>query len=158
MKTLREFVRVVFFGFLILSPFSGSSVVPDPMPCARDLETNFFQYSLVLKAFALYQIPQGLWDPIAQSLVRKSQQIPDRMINVTANMVPNPIEYPMNKPATAKILKTVLFQVFLETLREYQVNERPSADYMFDYIFTQQLPRFVSCFGEEVRKLASDPD
>lgn len=152
---MRTFIRLVFLACLTSCPFSAWTIAPDPLPCARDLETNFFQYSLVLKALALYQVPQGLWDPIAQSLLRKGNLVPDKMKQATARMVPNPIEYPMDKLQTARILKTILFQVFLDTLREYQVNERPTADFMFDYIFTQQMPRFISCFGDEVEELNS---
>ena len=75
------------------------------------------------------------------------------MKRATAFMVPNPIEYPMRGGPTAKILKDVLFEVFLETIREYWANERPTVDFIFDYIFTQQLPNFVRCFGEEAMKL-----
>ena len=154
---MRALIRLTCFASLLLCPMSSyCSVVPDPVPCVMSLETNFFDPAIVSQALSNYLIPQGVWSPITQRLQDKSQNVPERMKQATANMVRNPIEYPMDKPATAKILKQVLFQVFLETLREYQVNERPTADYMFEYIFAQQMPRLVNCFGEEVKKLQSN--
>lgn len=134
------------------------AVNPDRVACVYDLEVNFFQESLVTQALSLYPIPQGLWGKITATLRTKSQTIPDRMKRVTANMVPNPIEYPMQKFETAQILKKVLMDVFYETMIKYQVNERPTADFIFDYIFTQQMPNFIRCFGEEVRVMAPDFD
>ena len=69
-------------------------------------------------------------------------------------MVPNPIEYPMNPKATAEILKRVLMDFFYATMTRYQVNERPTSDFIFDYIFTRQLYKFVDCFGPSALELA----
>ncbi len=80
--------------------------------------------------------------------------MPQRMKKKTAFMVPNPIEYPMQMGATAVILKGgLLFEVFLETMRFYLAYERPTVDYIFEYMFAQQFPKFVSCFGEEAKRL-----
>ena len=129
------------------------TVVPDRIPCFVDLETLFFNEYIVNQGLSLYSIRQELWVPINGALKRKSSEVPERMKMRTAFMVPNPIEYPMQRGLTAKILKEVLFEVFLEVMREYQANERPTADFVFDYIFTEQLPNFVKCFGEEALKL-----
>lgn len=129
------------------------TVVPDPIPCVLDLETRFFDERIVNQGLSLYNVRQELWAPINQLLQRKSLEVPERMKRRTAFMVPNPIEYPIQRGATAKILKQVLFEVFLETMREYRANERPTADFIFDYIFSEQLPRFIRCFGEEARQL-----
>jgi hypothetical protein len=129
------------------------SVTPDRIPCFVDLETLFFNEYIVNQGLNLYNIRQELWLPINQVLQRKSAEVPERMKRRTAFMVPNPIEYPMQKGVTAKILKEVLFEVFLEAMRDYNANERPTADFVFDYIFTEQLPNFVKCFGEEAMQL-----
>jgi hypothetical protein len=129
------------------------SVVPDKIPCFVTLETNFFVETYVSQGLSLYNVRQELWFPINQTLQAKSLEVPERMKRRTAYMVPNPIEYPMDKAETARILKEVLFEVFLETMAQYYQNERPRADFIFDYIFTQQLPNFVRCFGPEARKL-----
>ena len=127
------------------------TVVPDPIPCVLALEKNFFVEPIVNQALNLYNIRQELWLPINQLLQVKSAEVPERMKRRTAYMVPNPIEYPMQKAATAKILKEVLFEVFAEALRVYHVDDK--AGPAFDYIFTEQLPSFVRCFGPEAKKL-----
>lgn len=134
------------------------TVVPDPILCVKNLELNFFEEKILYQGLNFYGIRQELWSLIYQMLRRKSTEVPVRMKRKTAFMVPNPIEYPMQKGLTAKILKEVLFEVFLETMRFYQLNERPIADFVFDYIFARQLPLFVSCFGKEAEKLRTKFD
>ncbi len=105
------------------------------------------------EALSFYQIRQELWSPITQTLIRKSQEVLMRVKRKTAFMVPNPFEYPMNRGLAARVLRDVLFELFLETLKEYQSNERPVADFAFDYILNEQLPQFIHCFGEEAIQL-----
>lgn len=143
-------------GSLLLAASAGAlpTVVPDTIPCVRDLETTFFPEYIVSQGLSMYGIRQELWLQINLSLQHKSSSIPDRMKVKTAYMVPNPIEYPMQKGPTAKILKGVLYEVFLESMKEFYVNDQPRASLIFDYIFSQQLSRFVRCFGEEANELA----
>ncbi len=146
MYRLKQWITLIMF-------FSSSiplwSVNPDPVACVMQLEVNFFQPAIVNEALNSFQIPQSLWVPITQSLSTKSITVPNRMKKVTASMVPNPIEYPLQKEPTALILKEVLFDVFMETMRDYQVNERPTADFIFDYIFSRQKLAWDRCFNEE---------
>lgn len=148
-KTL--FFKVLFSFFFFSHPLY--SVVPDPVPCVMNLEVSFFPESIVSEALSLYLIPQGLWPPISTELQQRSQTVPERMKLKTARMVPNPIEYPMKKFATAKILKGVLYEVFMEAMRIYEVNEQPNADLIFNFILKRQGLRFVECFGPEANTL-----
>jgi|GEM_PF-6423223 len=134
------------------------TVVPDPIPCVLELETHFFVEPIVNQGLSLYNIRQELWLPINAFLQLKSTEIPERMKRRTAYLVPNPIEYPMQRAATAKVLKEVLFEVFMEAMREYRANERPAAELAFDYIFNEQLPLFVKCFGIEAAQLKPNFD
>jgi hypothetical protein len=131
---------------LILPPVLVCGVNPEQVPCVLNLEMHFFEPISVSQALNSYQIPQSLWMPIIQSLEFKSTSVPERMKQATFDQVPNPIEYPIQKAATAKILKNVLFELFLETMKEYQVDERPTADLIFAFIFSKQLMRWNSCF------------
>lgn len=155
---MKRLLVILLLLSSIIFKGSGWAVIPDPIPCFKDLQINFFRESLVYQSLSLYKIPQGLWEPISKTLRMKSYQVPERMRRVTANMVPNPIEYPMQREETAKILKKVLMDIFYETMTKYQVNERPTADFIFDYIFKNQLQLFINCFGEEARKLATPFD
>lgn len=129
------------------------TVVPDQTTCFRDLELHFFDATFVNQGLNFYNIREESWFLINNMLQAKSLEVPQRMKIKTAYMVPNPMEYPMQKGVTAKILKQVLFEIFMETMQANYVNERPTVDLVFDYIFLQQLPKFVACFGEEARKL-----
>ena len=146
---IKKCLFLSFVSFSILSGSGTTSVIPDRLPCLMELETHFFDSKLVYQALSLYQIPQGLWSPIDQSLQTRSRDIPHLMKQKTAFMVPNPIEYPLQKEATAKILKQILFDVFLQALRDNQIMERPTVDFIFDYIFLQQMPLFEKCLGPQ---------
>ena len=134
------------------------AVAPEPIACVQDLETKFFVESIVNRGLSMYNVREELWLPINISLRIRSASVPERMKTVTAFMVPNPLEYPMQKGVTAKILKDVLYDVFREAMREYGVDVPPFTDRIFDYIFTQQLPLFVRCFGEEAKQLKPKMD
>jgi hypothetical protein len=144
-------ILVIQGMFSILHAFPA--VVSDPIPCIRDLENHFFDEKIVFQALSLYNIRQELWVPIINQLRQKSVTIPERMKLRTAFMTPNPIEFPVDRLKTAKILKIVLSEVFIETLRFFQANERPNADMAFEYIFSEQIPELIRCFGEEVTQL-----
>jgi hypothetical protein len=129
------------------------TVVPDPVPCVLELETHFFVEPIVNQGLSLYNVRQELWLLINQRLQQKNGLVPERMKRRTAFMVPNPIEYPMQPMMTAKILKEVLYELFLEALNEYNVGDQPRAGLIVNYIFAQQFPSFIRCFGPEVKKL-----
>lgn len=145
---------IFYFTAIIALP----TVVPDPVPCVLDLETRFFAEPIVNQGLSLYNVRQELWPLINESLRGKSVDVPRRMKQRTAYMVPNPIEYPMQKAATAKILKEVLFEVFMEVMRENYMGGSPDAAVAFDYIFTERLPDFIRCFGPEAAKLRPEFD
>ena len=137
-----------------LAPFSlCSTVIPDPVPCFIALETRFFKEEIVNQALSLYDIRQELWLPMNALLQRKSGEVPERMKKETAFMVPNPIEYPMNRVVTAKILKGVLFNVFNEVILEYQPQKSAQSKIIFEYIFSRQISDFIKCFGPETIEL-----
>lgn len=156
MKKLCGFLIVLSNLFSVFPLWAA--VIPDPVICFQDLQVNFFQENTVYQALSLYNVPQGLWEPISLTLKARSNQVPERMRKITARMVPNPLEFPMQREITAGILKQVLKDVFYETMKKYQVDERPTTDLAFDYIFTKQLPKFIFCFGEEAKELAPSFD
>ncbi|MBA3722173.1 MAG: hypothetical protein H0W88_07220 [Parachlamydiaceae bacterium] len=144
---------VLFMAAMFITMEKSSAVIPDQVPCVQELELNFFIEPIVNQGLSLYDIPQGLWSPINLDLHSRNQTVPDRMKQRTAYMYPNPIEYPLQRIPTAKILLAVFHEIFLETMRNYQVNEQPSADLIFDYIVGQQEGRLINCFGPEVKEL-----
>src|ERR1700730_12721094 len=96
----------IFGALLYSSTVAGiPTVVPDPIPCVKELELHFFPEHLVSQALSLYNVRQELWLPIYQSLKSRTFEVPERMNMRTSYMVPNPIEYPMQRGPTAKILK-----------------------------------------------------
>ena len=139
--------------FFSLQLYAIPGVVPDPVPCVLVLETHFFVESIVNQALSLYDVRQELWLLINQRLKAENLQIPARMKTRTAYMVPNPIEYPMNPLETAKILKEILFEAFADTIREYRAAGPDATRGAFNYIFSEQMPHWIRCFGPEIKKL-----
>lgn len=127
--------------------------VADPLPCFKDLQVNFFQDEIVNQALNFYNVPQGLWLQITIDLKQLSRDVPARMKKKTARMVRNPLAYPLQRAEAAVILRDTLFEVCSEVLRMHYITERPTVDYIFDYIFMRQVPKMIPCLGEEVRDL-----
>src|ERR1700722_6870910 len=128
MRMITWLAATIFFTAVLSAE---PTVVPDPIPCIRDLETGFFVEPIVNQALNLYNVMEEKWLPINIALKGKSTSVPDRMKKATGMMVPNPLEYPVQRGAVAKILKQVLFEVFLESMQQYGEAERPVADHIF---------------------------
>lgn len=148
---------LLYLTILCIAPFYARAAI-DPSPCFKDLQLHFFQEPIVGQAFGLYEIPQGLWVPVMQSLQRRGLEIPNRLKDKTARLVRNPIDFPMDKKIAAQLLIATLFEVFLETMQEYQIQEQPTAHLIFDYILSKQADKFIGCFGEVVRPLIPSPN
>lgn len=129
----------------------------DLKQCMQALEQDFFQADLVYKAFSFYNIPQGLWVPLYLDLQQQSQLIDAELKRITANMVPNPIEYPYNADEARKLLKSALRTAFLQAFIDTSALFSQNAFYigsnemhnMFDYIYGKQHHKFIECFGPE---------
>lgn len=143
-------IGILFYSSAIQA---SPTVVPERIPCFIALQTGFFVEPIVNQGLSLYNVRQELWLPINEHLHMISLEVPERMKKRTAYMVPNPIEYPMQKALTAKILKEVLAEVFDEVLRRYPTHEVPYSEMIFEYIFSRQFPEFIKCFGPEVMGL-----
>jgi len=122
------------------------TVVPDPIPCYQHLATHFFAPEIVDQSLSLYGVRQEIWVPIFESIQYRNLGIPERMKRRTAFMVPNPLEYPMNRAVTGELLKKVLFEVLVEALVENYAGD-VNAQGIFEYILSQQRAAFDRCFG-----------
>lgn len=149
-------VNMIYYSLcaaLCFSSFPLIAVVPDRIPCVDDLEVHFFVPESVNQSLNFYGVREELWVPINIDLQERSKEVPQLMIKASAYMVPNPIEYPMQKLQTVKLLRKVLFDVFKEVLLKYYVGGQEVTVPAFNYIFVQQKERLVDCFGEEVQKI-----
>lgn len=150
--------RLIFSIAMIISLGFSSIILgqdDDPTKCMLALEKSFFQYDVVSVMLSLYQIPQGVWEPLILDLQKKALSVNQRMKKKVANDVPNPLEYPVNKEAARQLLKETLYDVFLEALNEstllnvqnaFSLSDQLISD-MFEYIYNQQESKFIDCFG-----------
>lgn len=143
----RSVWQFIFFLSFNSTLFCLPTVVLDPVHCVEELEQNFFQSRVVFQSLSLHEVRQELWVPIIQLLQVKSREIPDRIKRKTAFMVPNPFEYPMNKRKAEKILKQVLYEVFVDTMRFYNNNGQPQMDLVFNDIFEKRETAWKRCFS-----------
>lgn len=135
-----------FFCFFSTSQLQA--VAADVPACMKELEMNFFQPAMMMQAFSFYNIPLGSWRPIIDTLQLRSREIPLRLNQVSANLVPNPLEFPFRPRPAARLLRAVLYQVFMETMSAYQANELPTANFIFNYVCSQNVNNWVRCFGD----------
>lgn len=146
-------MNVSFFFLFVCFCCPLLAVAPDRIPCVEELEVHFFSPPLVNQALNFYQVRQELWPLINNELEERSKAVPRLMIEASANMVPNPIEYPMQKRKTAELLKKVLFKLFEDVLTKNYANKAGVTTPAFNYVFEQQKDRFVHCFGPEVEQM-----
>lgn len=129
----------------------------DMRRCMQALEQDFYQPDLVYKAFSFYNIPQGLWMPLYLDLQQKSLQIDGILKSNTANMVPNPLEYPYDPQAARELLKSALYDAMIQSFTQSTALFSQNPFYigsdelqnMFDYIYEKQRHKFIECFGPE---------
>lgn len=148
--------RIFLLAILSLS----CSFVQDPSPCLKNLQLHFFEPPRVNEVLNFYRIPQEYWTPIVIEIELRSLEVPGRMKQKTNRMIPNPIEYPMNKNQAAKLLKATLYEVFSESIRASSTTQHgrlplqePTIELMFNYLFYKQMPRLIDCFGPSVQEL-----
>lgn len=146
---IKPFVLLI----ILFSSIRADAFVADNVRCLKDLQTNFFNPAYVNQALSTYIIPEGLWPLINSDLRRESQTVPDRMKKLSLHMVPNPLEYPLNKFEAAKLLKLALYQAYVDVMRRHYITEHPTLEDIFDYIFAKESARLIACFGDEVREL-----
>lgn len=140
------YVLLIGILFYPLSMIAFPTVVPDPIACVSELELHFFKQPFVNQALSLYNVRQELWLPIDIRLQQKSLEVPTRLKRRTAYMVPNPLEYPMQRAKVGEVLKEILFEVLKEVMKEYYLDKEYSTPLIFNYIFDKQLASFNACF------------
>lgn len=146
--------------FLLAILVLTCSFVQDPSPCLKNMQLHFFETTRVNEVLNFYQIPQEYWSPIVIEIQLRSVEVPGRMKQKTNRMVPNPIEYPMNRNQAAKLLKETLYEVFSESIRASSTTQHgrlplqeSTIELMFNYLFYKQMPKLIACFGPTVQEL-----
>lgn len=118
--------------------------------CYKEIESNFFNESLVNQALANHNISQSNWALINQTLKSNNKNIPSIVRQRAKTMSPNPFDTPFRPLEAAKILNQVQLEVFASTLATFGINSPVEVKQMFLYIRQNQSHKLVSCFGKEV--------
>lgn len=153
MKSMRHLIKIFVLISVLSMTAPAGAFVPDRSRCFDDLQLHFFREQIVNEALSVYIVPQGLWSPINRDLRAMSVEIPSRMKQISLRMIPNPLEFPIDRFEAAKIFKLALYQVFVKVMRRYYVTEHPTIEEIFDYVFAKEAARLIACFGPEVQEL-----
>lgn len=141
-KRVRQFV-------CLLSAAYAVSVEGEIPPCYRELETGIFQTSYVGQALANQRVPQGAWGQIQRMLSAKIRDIPTMIESEARRMNPNPFE-PTFEPKLAKeLLEKVQKRVLANVLAQFNFNNKPNIQQIYNYLKERNKARFIACFGEE---------
>ena len=117
--------------------------------CYKELEANFFNANLVNEALSLHSVSQSNWPLINTELQNNLKRVPELVKEKAKKMNPNPFGNPFQPHEASKLLRSVLFEIFSETLADFQITNQGKVQEMFRYIRERQSQRLLSCFGQE---------
>jgi|694.fasta_scaffold01263_29 hypothetical protein len=144
-------LKFLFFLLLVLfKPYLGAQLPP----CFSQIESEFFNYTVVAQAFANSNVQQSSWQPIYNQLQQNVRYVPAMVEQAAAQMNPNPLN-PFQPLVAAELLRRVLYKIFHDTViaNSYLITNRTISEsdinLMFMYIRAQQSNLFSACFGEQ---------
>ena len=137
--------RLITYVLATLMPVFAPCEMP---PCYRDLEVNFFNPTLVNEALSLHSVFQSSWSLINYELQKNVRRVPELVKARAREMERNPFEPTFQPQEASALLRQVLFDVFSQTLAEFNITNQNNVDEMFQYIRERQSHRFLACFGQ----------
>ena len=118
--------------------------------CYKQLEADFFNTNFVNESLSLHSVSQSNWPLINTELQKNLKRVPELVKERAKKMDPNPFGNPFQPEEASKLLRKVLYEVFSETLANFQITNQSKVQEMFRYIRERQSQRLLSCFGQEV--------
>jgi hypothetical protein len=79
------------------------------------------------------------------------REVPRLVSERAGEMNPDPF-IPFQPEAASALLRSVLLQVFSDTLAVFHITNQNKVDEMYKYIRARQNQLIVACFGEEEEK------
>lgn len=121
----------------------------DQPGCFQDLALHFFQPGLVDQALSLHSryVYQSQWANINNMLQEAAPNIPNIIRNRTARQLKSPLDYPFQPKEAYLLLRSVLFEVWVQVLNQNGVINNTDIKEMFNYILYKQQDRLHACFG-----------
>lgn len=135
-------MRIIKILFLIFVLPIGA--YDDRPKCYKELERNFFDYTVSAAAFDLWNVPQGLWRSIMSRLNEHQSEVEEIVKKKSEKYKPNPIQNPFQSDVAKLILKETLYQIFIQALIDSGFSDSEAIDRMFEYIWDNN-PKQLNC-------------
>ncbi len=117
--------------------------------CEAQLESSFFNRTILEKGLLLNQVSQSSWYLIYLELSRRTPQIHQLVERYTREEnqgTPPPKTSAERQERRARAVDRALFQILSDVLVQYQVSENVPQN-VYDYLKSQQRAKLVACYG-----------
>ena len=115
--------------------------------CLNHLVDDFYSQDVVYEALNIYMIPQAKWSKIYHDLRQKNGKTLAQFNSFLQRHRPSPLEPPMDSRALAMQLKNILYAEFMAVMVKHNMNERPTADLIFERIYLSRADYIIYCFN-----------
>jgi len=135
----------LFLPFLF---FTSLQATIDVSPsCFRQLQVHFFDDEAAVKqALNMNGIPESSWASVVTELKRREKEVPAIVKERAVKMRPNPLYRPYDAEAAEAILEAVLYEIFYETVKPYDIKGVANLKQAFGYIKRKRIADWEACF------------
>jgi len=134
-----------FCLFFFLVVFMQVAAYDDTPRCFYRLEQNFFNEKAVGRALNFHRYPQSTWEPITRLLKYNTRNIHSILRARGRKMARNPLEKPFQYKEAQELLLSTLYDIFVLTVQEFDINNLSDIDDMFDYLVDQSQAEIDEC-------------
>lgn len=117
--------------------------------CIKELARDFFNPDYVSQALSMHDVSQSAWTEVNRVLRANSSTIMTRIRARAAHFSPNPFDTPFQPHEASLVVNGVLYDVFAETLAQFNITDPIAVKEMYYYIHEQHADKFLKCFGKE---------
>jgi hypothetical protein len=120
-------------------------------PCARDLESHFFDQQYIMEAFDLYRVFQSQWATILTDFSNTAPELPGRIKERAKNLKPNPFQHPFDPTEAKKVFLEAAYDIFREVMVRNYVYDVTTIQGMFAYVQSRQQDTLDRCFAPNLK-------
>lgn len=116
--------------------------------CFRPLYEGFFEPIIVQQGFDLYNVSvyQSQWGAIIRALHTRVEQEAEQKFKERGRLYkPNPFNHPIQVKQIRKLFEEVMYDLFAQTLREWDVTDPDTLHGIFTFILSKKQADIDRC-------------
>ena len=148
---LRRKLIVALLGLSILLTSGNLKAVQMTDECSQELLLAYFPPQFMLTTLKKFNVPEGKWQMIIDSLSTKDKEIVRIVDEKAAKLTPNPLRdrSPEQRQVAVKIFRETLLQVFSDVLKENGVTDEAQIQLMLNDLQQSKAKNFAQCLEKQ---------